>query len=117
LALELTQPLKEMRTRKCFWRVEHGRRVRLTTPPPIVYKRGSLDVSQPYRSPLPARQLYFASNVTCRLHVLSAVVCGCYSIIKNTGEAVYRNLHGILSTVIACVVAVPTQIDVVIRSV
>jgi hypothetical protein len=36
MALALTQPLIEMSTRKCFWGVERGRRVMLTTSPPSV---------------------------------------------------------------------------------
>jgi hypothetical protein len=33
MVLGFTQPLKEMSTRKCFWEVKRGRRVRLTTSP------------------------------------------------------------------------------------
>jgi hypothetical protein len=36
MVLGLTEPLTEMSSRKCFWEVEHGRRVRLTTSPPSV---------------------------------------------------------------------------------
>jgi hypothetical protein len=31
MALELTQPLTEMSTRKCVWGVERGQRMRLIT--------------------------------------------------------------------------------------
>jgi hypothetical protein len=36
MALGFTQPLTEMCTRKCFWGVERGRRIRLMTSPPFV---------------------------------------------------------------------------------
>jgi hypothetical protein len=56
-ALELTQRLTEISTRKCLWRVERGRCVRLTPSPPSVSRLcghcGILDVFQSYRPPLP----------------------------------------------------------------
>jgi hypothetical protein len=43
MALGLTQPLTELNIRKCFWRVERCRRVRLTTSPPSVSRLSRLD--------------------------------------------------------------------------
>jgi hypothetical protein len=63
MALELTQPVTEIRTRKHFWGVERGRRVRLTTSSQSVSRLSrqckilslslslSLYISQLYRHP------------------------------------------------------------------
>jgi hypothetical protein len=57
MVLRLTQPLTEMSTRKCFWGVERGRRLRLTTSQQSVSrlcgKCGILNISQPYRPERP----------------------------------------------------------------
>jgi hypothetical protein len=57
MALRLTQPLTEMSARKCFWGLERGLRVRLTTVPPSVSQLsrqcGILNVSQSYRPSRP----------------------------------------------------------------
>jgi hypothetical protein len=45
-ALEFTQPLPEISIRKCFWGVEHGRSVWLTTSPPSM-GRMSLEMWKP----------------------------------------------------------------------
>jgi hypothetical protein len=64
MALGLTQPLTEVSTRKCFWEVKRGRRVRLTTSPPSVSRvtrkfEIPFEGSQPYRLPRPVTEIDF----------------------------------------------------------
>jgi hypothetical protein len=59
-ALGLIQPLIEMSTRKYFWGVKRGRRVKLSNSPPsegrlIVWTMWDPRHSQPYRPPLPVK--------------------------------------------------------------
>jgi hypothetical protein len=76
--LVFTQPLTEMssRSRKyCFWRVERGRYVGLTTFPPSVSLSihfGIVYISQPHRSPRPVTKIVspsFFSRTENEVHV------------------------------------------------
>jgi hypothetical protein len=60
MALRLSQPLTQMSTRKCFWGVERGWRVRLTTLPPSVsrlYRQCGIHILQTFRLSRPVTRI------------------------------------------------------------
>jgi hypothetical protein len=99
MALGFTQPLTE-----CFWGIKIGRRLRLTIPPPYVIRLSRkceiLDISQPYRSPLPvtgiallftlpavflyledcSKKIFEAENTLFALQGLVCEILGSYSV-------------------------------------
>jgi hypothetical protein len=69
-----------MSTRKCFRGVERGRRIRLTSPPPVSLlsrKYGIQDISQPYRPPQPVAGIALLLN---RVILRSSLVSSDHSV-------------------------------------
>jgi hypothetical protein len=93
MALRFIQSLTQMSSRKCFWWIKSGQRVRLTLPPSVsrpYTKCGVLDISQPYRPAGPVTGIALLVLLTFLLLLAYFQIRYC------PFQNIRRNLHQII---------------------